>query len=148
LADFKDKAVLDIGSGTGRLALAAAPLAMYVYASEPTVRFREYLKDKLKRLNIQNVYVIDGTIESLPFPDGSFDIVMSGHVIGDDYEAECREMGRVTKPGGWIVDCPGEDDRPNTEGMSSEMRDLGFSGSQYKSKNGGDVYRYRKQKPL
>ena len=146
LTDFTDKTVLDIGSGTGRLALAAAPLAKYVHASEPVDRFREYLRDKVKRLGINNVYVIDGSIEAVPFPDESFDIVMSGHVMGDNYQSEYKELSRVAKPGGWIIDCPGDDERGNPDGPSQEMIELGFEYSHYISKTGGDIYRYWKQK--
>jgi hypothetical protein len=35
MADFKDKVVLDVGAGSGRLTFAAATLAKEVYASEP-----------------------------------------------------------------------------------------------------------------
>jgi SAM-dependent methyltransferase len=146
ITDFTDKTVLDIGSGTGRLAFTAAPLAKYVYASEPVDRLREYMKEKQQSLGIKNVYVVNGTIESLPFADATFDIVMSGHVIGDDYQAEWREINRVTKPGGWVIDCPGEDDRKKPEGPAKEMIELGFSYSHYISKMGGDVYRYWRQK--
>ena len=146
MTDFTGKTVLDIGAGTGRLTFAAAPLAKYVYASEPVDRLREYMREKQKRLGIDNVYVIDGTVESIPFPGNSFDIVMSGHVIGDHYDAEYEEMLRVTKNGGWIIDCPGENDRKNTKGPSSDMLRLGYVYDHYTSKTGGDVFRYWKQK--
>ena len=146
ITDFTDKTVLDIGGGTGRLAFAAATVATTVYACEPVDRLREYMREKQKRLKVDNVYVVDGTIEMLPFPKESFDIVVSGHVLGDDYEAEWREIRRVTRPGGYIIDCPGEDDRKKPEGLSQEMIKLGFECSHYASKTGGDVYRYWKQK--
>ncbi len=146
ITDFAGKTVLDLGSGTGRLAFAAAPLAKYVYASEPVDRLREYLREKKQRLGVKNVYVVDGTVEALPFPDESFDIVMTGHVIGDDLEAEWREMSRVARPGGWVIDCPGEDHRKKTEGPDEAMMQLGFEYSHYVSKLGGDVYRYWRQK--
>ena len=144
LTDFKNKTVLDIGAGTGRLAFAAAPLAKYVYASEPVDRMREFMREKAKMLKIDNVYVIDGTVENLAFPDESFDIAMSGHVIGDDYDAELLEIERVTKPGGWIIDCPGEEHRKKS--VDNELVRREFKYSHYVSKNGGDVYRYWKQK--
>lgn len=146
ITDFTDKTVLDIGAGTGRLTFAVAPLAKYVYASEPVDRLREYLRKKKQQLNTENVYVVDGTIESLPFPDESFDIVMSGHVIGDNYKAEWQEMRRVTRQGGWVIDCPGEDDRKRPDGPSKKMLQLGFEYAYYISKTGGDVYLYWKQK--
>ena len=146
ITDFKNKTVLDIGSGTGRLAFAVAAVVKTVYASEPVDRLREYMREKQKRLNVDNVYVVDGTVEMLPFPDESFDIVVTGHAAGDDYEAAWREMSRVTKLGGYVIDCQGEDDRKKPEGPSKVLIKLGFEHSHYVSKTGGDVYRYWKQK--
>lgn len=148
ITDFTDKVVLDIGSGTGRLAFAAATVAKTVYTSEPVDRLREYLRKKIKRLTLDNVYVIDGNIESIPFQEEFFDIVMSGHTFGEEYEDELREMIRVTKPGGYIIDCPGEDDRKRPDGPKNEVLELGFQYSHYTSKLGGDVYRYWIQKPV
>jgi ubiquinone/menaquinone biosynthesis C-methylase UbiE len=143
MADFKDKVVLDIGSGTGRLAFAAANLAKFIYAIDPVDRLREFLKEKRDKLGITNMAVSDGTIEEIPYPDDSFDIVMSGHVMGDDYDSECEEMTRVAKTGGCIITCIGEDDWPREP--SKDMIRLGFEYSYYKSVRGGDVYNYKKQ---
>lgn len=142
LADFTDKLVLDIGSGTGRLAFAAAEKAKRVYASEPTDMLREYLRDKVKRENIRNVVVLDGTVEQIPYEDNTFDIVMSGHVVGDDYDREITEMTRVVKNGGYIIDCIGDDDRKRKP--NQELLKRGFEPFYHVSKSGGDIYRYRK----
>jgi SAM-dependent methyltransferase len=144
MVDFKDKVVLDIGSGTGRLTFAAATLAKKVYASEPVDRLREFMRDKIKRENITNVVVVDGTVEAIPYPDNTFDIVMSGHVVGDDYERELAELERVIKPNGYIIDCRGEYDRKVAK-PDQHLLDAGFEYTYYKSKTGGDVYRYIKQ---
>ncbi len=146
ITDFSGKTVLDIGSGTGRLAIAAAPFAKWVYALEPVDRLREYLREKLERLQIENVYVVDGSLEKLPFPDESFDIVVSGHVFGDDPKQELRYMSRVTRVGGCIIDCPGEEPEKQPGGPNREMIELGFEYAHYVSKLGGDVYRYWKWK--
>lgn len=144
LADFSEKRVLDIGSGSGRLAFAAAEKAKEVYASEPVDCLREYLRDKIKRENIRNVRVVDGMADNLPYPDDTFDIVMSGHVVGDDYERELAEIFRVVKSGGWVLDCPGEQSRKGSS--DRELLRRGFQEFYYKSLPlGGDVYRYRKQ---
>ncbi len=144
MADFTDKVVLDVGSGTGRLVFAAATKAKMVYASEPVDRLREFMRDKIKSEHITNIAVIDGNVERIPYPDNSFDIVMSGHVVGDDYDRELTELSRVTKPNGYIIDCPGEEDRKGIK-LKQEMLDAGFSYFYYLSKTGGDVYRYIKQ---
>ncbi len=143
MTDFRGKAVLDVGAGSGRLTFAAAKLSDYVYACEPVDRLRRFNREKIKKNSIKNVYVVDGQIEDLPFRDNSFDITMSGHTIGDDYDVEYAELSRVTKPAGFIIDCPGEDDRKNE--LKPEMVRLGFEYSYYGSSSGGDVYRYIKQ---
>lgn len=91
MTDFTDKVVLDVGSGTGRLAFAATTKAKMVYTSEPVGRLREFIRDKIKKEGISNIVVIDGTVQAIPYPDNTFDIVMSAHVIGDDYERELAE---------------------------------------------------------
>lgn len=144
LADFNDKVVLDVGSGTGRLAFAVAPLAKHVYASEPVDMLREYMRDKIKKERITNVTVVDGTVERIPYPDDMFDIVMSGHVVGDDYETELAELTRVVRNGGYIIDCPGDDDFKR-KGPDSELLKRGFEYFYHKSSLGGDIYRYRKE---
>lgn len=143
LTDFTDKVVLDIGSGSGRLAFAAAEKAGHVYASEPVDTLREYLRDKIASNNITNITVVDGRVEAIPYPDNTFDIVMSGHVVGDNYDRELSELMRVIKSGGYILDCPGEDDRKRSS--KEELLKYGFEELYYASNLGGDVYRYRRQ---
>ena len=143
LADFTDKVVLDVGSGSGRLAFAAAERASMVYASEPVSKLREYLRDKIAREGILNMRVVDGMAHSLAYPDSTFDIVMSGHVVGDDYDNEIAELTRVTKPGGWLIDCPGA--TVGTANHSPEAVQQGFEEFHYVSSLGGVVYEYRKQ---
>ena len=143
LCDFTGRLVLDVGAGTGRLTFAAAEQARHVYASEPVDRLREFMREKLRREDVSNVTVLDGMCDCLPYEDSTFDVVMSGHVVGDDYDRELAELERITKPGGWVLDCPGEDDRwtePETEMLSH-----GFECLPYLSKTGGKVCRYRKR---
>lgn len=144
MIDFTDKTVLDIGSGTGRLAFAAAKLAKWVYASEPVDQLREYMRDKMQQLQIKNMSVVDGTVQAIPYADDTFDIVMSAHVVGDDFDREYNEMKRVVKSGGYIIECVGEDDRKR-EVPSADLVRLGFEYSYYASATGGDVYRYWKK---
>jgi len=107
MADFKDKIVLDVGSGTGRLAFAVAPEARAVYAVEPVANLRRFLWKKRKQLGFDNVYPIDGTIERIPLAANFADILMAGHVFGDDFEAEYQEMFRVVRGSGMILLHPG-----------------------------------------
>jgi SAM-dependent methyltransferase len=146
MADFRGKTVLDVGSGSGRLAFAAAEQAAWVYASEPVDSLREYLRDKISREHIGNMRVVDGMADNLAYPDSTFDIVMSGHVVGDRWDAETVELERVCKPGGWLLDCPG-DEAPSGKRhkASPELVKRGWEPMYYTGTLGGEVYRYRKQ---
>ena len=107
MIDFSDRVVLDVGAGSGRLTFTVAPYARAVYAVEPVARLRCYLWEKRTRLGFDNVYPIDGLITRIPFEDNFADILMAGHVFGEDFEAEYAEMWRVVRPGGTILLHPG-----------------------------------------
>lgn len=113
LADFSGKTVIDVGTGTGRLALTVADAARFVFAIEPVASLRTYLKEKTRAQQIGNVYVSDGLITDIPFPNQFADITMGGHVFGTDLNEEYNEMMRVTKWGGMIILCPGNNDMDN-----------------------------------
>ncbi|MBQ9134413.1 MAG: methyltransferase domain-containing protein [Clostridia bacterium] len=143
LVDLKDKIVLDVGAGTGRLAFAAAKIAKRVYASEPCDRLREYMRDKIKMENITNMKVLDGEVLCLPYENDTFDVVLSGHVVGDEYDKEIAEMTRITKDGGWIVICNGDDEFKRTS-PNKELTSRGFEWFSHKSVEDGIIYNYRK----
>lgn len=107
MADFNKNTVLDIGSGTGRLAFAVAPSAEVVYAVEPVANLRRYLWKKREALGCRNVFPIDGSTTRIPFPPDFADILMAGHVFGDAPEEEYKEFRRVTKDKGMILLHPG-----------------------------------------
>lgn len=142
LADITGKRVLDVGSGNGRLAFAAAEKAAEVYAVEPVETLRHFLREKCKAEGIRNVRVADGFVEALPYPDDTFDIVISGHVVGDDYDTELAELERVCKPGGVILDVPG--DQPWHAVVDPELVRRGYEALPYAGSFGEPVVRYRK----
>ena len=140
LADFDGKIVLDVGAGTGRLTFAAAPKAKHIYASEPVDRLREFMRDEIKRQGIKNITVLDGICEWLPYEDNTFDIVMSGHVLADDWDKEIAEQARVCKPRGWLLDCSGDNDEPK-----SELVKRGWEEVRYTDSSGTLMFNYRKR---
>lgn len=142
IADLTGKRVLDVGSGNGRLTFAAAEKAAEVFSVEPVGTLRHFLRESCKARGIRNVRVTEGFVEDLPYPDSTFDVVLSGHVVGDDYDAEIAEMARVCKPGGLILDVPG--DQRNPAAIKQEMVSRGFEALPYMGSFGAQVVRYRK----
>jgi 2-polyprenyl-3-methyl-5-hydroxy-6-metoxy-1,4-benzoquinol methylase len=142
LADFAGKVALDIGSGTGRLAFIAAPQAAAVYAVEPVGNLRDYIKQKARSQGYQNVFAVDGLVTDLPFQDGFADVTMGGHVFGDNPEAEYEEMRRVTKSGGMIILCPGNNDRDDE--AHQFLVDQGFAWGRFEEPEEGLKRKYWK----
>jgi len=143
LTNLTGKIVLDVAAGSGRLSFAAAEKAAWVYACEPVGTLREYMRDKIAKEGIRNVRVLDGFALELPFPDNTFDVVMSDHFCGDDYDDETAELRRVCKPDGWLIHCPGES-KDNYK-LDNEKVVRGWDAIHYVGSFGKDVYCYRKQ---
>jgi SAM-dependent methyltransferase len=143
LTDFKDKLVIDVGAGTGRLAFIAAEQAFAVYAVEPVTNLRYYIRAKAARLGCNNVFTVDGLITELPFHDDFADVTMGGHVFGDAREAELAELTRVTKPGGMIILCPGNGDSDSERHIY--LIDNGFAWSRFEEPGDGIKRKYWKQ---
>jgi SAM-dependent methyltransferase len=58
------------------------------------------MKEKAAREGRDNLYVMDGTLDSIPLPDGSLDLLITSNAIGWNLQEELREIQRVVKPGG------------------------------------------------
>lgn len=142
LADSRGKVVLDIGAGTGRLAFAMAASAKTLYCVEPVGNLRDHIKAKARERGFDNVYVVDGLITEIPFPEGFADIVMGGHVFGDELEAEYRELCRVTKKGGSVILCPGNIDRDNE--VHAFLTGKGFEWARFDEPGDGPKRKYWK----
>jgi len=97
------KIVIDAGAGPGKLAFKAAQFAETVFAVEPAQGFRRFMKEKARSENVKNLFIVDGFLESIPFPDKSADVLMTSQAIGWNLEAELREIERVLKPNGCAI---------------------------------------------
>ena len=100
--------VLDLGSGGGIDALIAARLVGedgHVFGVDMTPAMIELARKNAADAGIQNVEFIHGSIEALPLPDESVDVVLSNCVINfsQDKAAVMREAFRVLAPGGRFV---------------------------------------------
>lgn len=89
--------VLEIGAGTG-LNVERYPVGSNVTYTEPDPHMA-------KRLRARGVDAVEAGAERLPFPDDSFDTVVSTLVLCTvpDVPASLREIRRVLAPGGRLL---------------------------------------------
>ncbi len=97
--------VLDLGSGGGVDVLLSArrvgPTGK-VYGLDMTDEMLSLARENQRKAGVTNVEFLKGTIESIPLPDNSVDVIISNCVINlsGDKDAVLREAFRVLKPGG------------------------------------------------
>lgn len=97
------KVVLDVGAGTGQMAFAASRTARHLFAVEPVAALRRYMREKADQLRIDNLFVVDGTLDAVPFPSAWVDVLLTRQAIGWNLAGELREIERVLKPDGTAV---------------------------------------------
>ena len=95
--------VLEIGAGTG-WNLPHYGAATRVVAVEPDASMAKRLPEKLAQASVP-VEVVTAQAESLPFPDASFDAVVSTFVLCsvEDPSRVLAELRRVLRPEGRLV---------------------------------------------
>ena len=97
--------VLDLGSGAGTDSLVAAQMVGpdgSVTGIDMTPQMRAKARAAAAEMGATNVEFVEGEAEQLPFPDDSFDVVISNGVIDliPDKDAVFAELFRVLAPGG------------------------------------------------
>jgi arsenite methyltransferase len=97
--------VLDLGSGGGIDVLLSAkrvgPTGK-VYGLDMTDQMIALARENQRQAGATNVEFLKGTIEAIPLPENSVDVIISNCVINlsPDKDAVLREAFRVLKPGG------------------------------------------------
>ncbi|HEX2647238.1 MAG TPA: methyltransferase domain-containing protein [Candidatus Dormibacteraeota bacterium] len=106
LAELKPgEVVLDLGSGAGLDVLMAARRVGpggHAYGVDMTDEMLELAERNREKAGIPNATFLRGTIENVPLPDASVDVVISNCVINlaEDKGAVIKEAFRVLRPGG------------------------------------------------
>jgi ubiquinone/menaquinone biosynthesis C-methylase UbiE len=96
--------VLDVACGTGVVSVTAARLGAHVTGLDLTPELLERAREN-SRIGELEIEWLEGDVEKLPFPDATFDAVLSqyGHIFAPRPEVAIAEMLRVLKPGGTIA---------------------------------------------
>jgi SAM-dependent methyltransferase len=98
------QAVLDVACGTGVVAVTAARLGAKVSGLDLSPALIERARSNAATAEVV-IDFTEGDIEALPYPDASFDVVLSqfGHIFAPRPALAVKEMLRVLKSGGRIA---------------------------------------------
>jgi ubiquinone/menaquinone biosynthesis C-methylase UbiE len=103
----RDDVVVDVGAGTGLLALELAPCVERVWAVDISSAMIEYLRAKGASAGLTNIEGAVASAASLPLVDASADLVVSNycfhHLDDEGKEHALQEIHRVLRPGGRLV---------------------------------------------
>lgn len=99
--------VVDVGAGTGLLALHLAPMVAQVVAVDISPPMCTYLERQAATLGFDNLDVVCASAHELPLPPRSADLVVSNycfhHLSDADKRRALRKTFEVLRPGGRLV---------------------------------------------
>ena len=103
--------VLDVATGSGNVAMVAAGKGARITGCDITPAMVELARSRAEREGLDATFE-EGDAEELPFPDESFDVVLSvfGAMFAPQPDVATKEMFRVLRPDGVL-------------GMANWMRD-------------------------
>lgn len=120
--------VVDIGIGTGFMAIGLARIAKSVVGIDQSTKMLQVASQNLLRLGINNVELRKGCVEKIPLEDESMDAVFGNMILHhiQNPPRAIKEMGRILKKGGRLVIT--DLDKHDNEWMKEKMADvwLGF----------------------
>jgi ubiquinone/menaquinone biosynthesis C-methylase UbiE len=140
------RSVLDVGTGTGIFAEAFAGRSLSVTGIDPDSKLLAIARGYAPGASFKT-----GTAESLPFPDGSFDLVFLGHVLHetDNPDAALSEARRVALQRVAILEWPYKDEdrgpprahRLEPSRILAMAAEAGFAGAERIQMKHMDFYR-------
>jgi SAM-dependent methyltransferase len=98
-----DERVLDVAAGNGNATLAAARRGCNVTSTDYVGALLARGRERAKAEGLEVTFEV-ADVEALPYPDASFDAVLStfGVMFAPDHARSAAEMARVCRPGGQI----------------------------------------------
>ena len=98
--------ILDLGAGTGYLALPAAKqIDGMVYALDLDADILHYLDSKAKKEKLDNIKTIEGRFENIPLEDNTIDIVLASIALHEvnPLSDTLKQINRVLKERGYLL---------------------------------------------
>ena len=97
--------MLDVGCGAGHLSFALAPFFETAVATDVSPSMLATARAAAVQRGLPQIQVRQANAETLPFADGTFDLVCSRYSAHHwhDLAAALREMRRVARPGGTLL---------------------------------------------
>lgn len=117
--------ILDLGAGTGYLAITAAQMVDgLVYALDMNPNMLTIIESKAQDESITNIQLVKGCIDDIPLPDNSIDIVLASLVLHEvnPLSKTLQQIKRVLKEGGYFLCLEFEKTQSATDGPPMHIR--------------------------
>ena len=97
--------VLELGVGTGRIALPVAAAGCEVFGVDVSSNMLAALADRIQAEQIQNIHLAEADITALPYDDDTFDAALAVHVLHlvADWAGVLKKVRDLVRPGGRLV---------------------------------------------
>ncbi|WP_058306308.1 class I SAM-dependent methyltransferase [Gracilibacillus massiliensis] len=128
--------ILDFGAGTGYFSIPAAKkIKGNLYALDIDVSMLKIIKEKALKHQLTNIVSVEGSIEALPLPKNSIDIIIASLVLHEIQPLNplLQQMKNLLKEEGYLI-CLELEPKGNSEkapritleGMERELKDAGL----------------------
>ena len=97
--------VLELGVGTGRIALPVAHSGCEVYGVDLSAHMLAALAQRIRNEGHPRVHLVQGDITALPFRTGVFDAALAVHVLHlvEDWQGVLTRVKTLVRPGGTLI---------------------------------------------
>ncbi len=118
---FKEAHVLEVGVGTGRIAVPIVARGFRFTGVDTDVEMMELFRSKISGVS-RKVSLVEADAQDLPFESSSFHAVIAVHIwhLVPDLELALTEAARVLRPGGFLFEGW---DAPDEHSPTSEIQD-------------------------